>query len=73
MVKLLLVTMRSWVQVLETTSCRNAGKDCIHKTHSGQTLPRTMRKQNVWPDPSSDPAQAEATCTRLPFNCFWSR
>jgi hypothetical protein len=27
-----LVTMKSWVQVLETASCRNAGKDCIHKT-----------------------------------------
>jgi hypothetical protein len=31
-----LVTMRS--QVLQTASCRNAGKDCAHKTQSGRTL-----------------------------------
>jgi hypothetical protein len=30
--------MRLWVQVLETTSCRNAGKGRVHKTLSGQTL-----------------------------------
>jgi hypothetical protein len=40
-------TMKSWVQVLETASCRNAGKDCIHKTKSGQTLPQTLRKQEL--------------------------
>jgi hypothetical protein len=38
------VTMRSWVQVLETATCRNAGKDCVHKTQSGRTLPWTLRK-----------------------------
>jgi hypothetical protein len=26
------------VQVLDTTPCRNAGKDCVHKSQSGQTL-----------------------------------
>jgi hypothetical protein len=31
----------------ETTSCRNAGKDCIHKTQSGWTLPRTRRKREL--------------------------
>jgi hypothetical protein len=25
-------------------SCRNAGKGCVDKTQSGQTLPRTLRK-----------------------------
>jgi hypothetical protein len=38
-----LVTMRSWVQVLETTSCRKAVKDCVHKTQSCRTLPWTLR------------------------------
>jgi hypothetical protein len=38
-----LVTMRSWVEVLETTSCRNAGKDYIHNTQSDWTL----RKQKL--------------------------
>lgn len=47
-----LVTMRPRVQVLETASCRNAGKGCVLKTQSGRTLPRT-------------PAQAGATCTGL--------
>jgi hypothetical protein len=31
--------------MVETVSCRNAGKDCIHKTQSGRTLPRTLRKR----------------------------
>jgi hypothetical protein len=26
---------RSCVQLLETASCRNAGKSCVHKTQSG--------------------------------------
>jgi hypothetical protein len=39
--------MRSWVQVLETASCINAGKGCVHKTESGQILPRTLRKQEL--------------------------
>jgi hypothetical protein len=39
--------MRSWVQVLETTSCKNAGKGYVHKTQSGQTLPWTLRKQEL--------------------------
>jgi len=44
--------MRSWVQVLETASCRNAGKGCVQKT------------QVVGPFPwRPDPAQAGATCT----------
>jgi hypothetical protein len=34
--------MRSWVQVLETTSCRNAGKGCVYKTQSGRALPQTL-------------------------------
>jgi hypothetical protein len=36
--------MRSWVQVMETASCRNAGKGCVHKIQSGRTFPRTLRK-----------------------------
>jgi hypothetical protein len=32
-------------QVLETTSCRNVGKGCVHKTQSGRTLPRTLHKR----------------------------
>jgi hypothetical protein len=32
------MTMRSWVQVLETASCRNARKSCIHKTQNGWTM-----------------------------------
>ena len=39
--------MRSWVQVLETASCRNAGKGCVHKTQSGRTLPRTLCKREL--------------------------
>jgi hypothetical protein len=31
--------------VLETTSCRNAGKSCVHKTESGRTFSRTLRKR----------------------------
>jgi hypothetical protein len=46
-------TMRSWVHVLKTASCRNAGKDCVHKTQSGWTFPRTLRKRELhapgWP------------------------
>jgi hypothetical protein len=34
-----IVTMRSCVHVIETASRRNAGKDCVHKTKSGPTLP----------------------------------
>jgi hypothetical protein len=37
----------SWVQVLKTTSCKNAGKGCVHKTQSGQTLPQTLHKQEA--------------------------
>jgi hypothetical protein len=36
--------MGSTVQVLETISCRNAVKDCVHKTQCGQTVPWTLRK-----------------------------
>jgi hypothetical protein len=39
--------MRSCVQVLETASCINAVTCCVHKTQSGQTLPRTLRKQEL--------------------------
>jgi hypothetical protein len=39
--------MRSWVQVLETTSCRNAGKGCVHKTQSSQTLPQTLHMREL--------------------------
>jgi hypothetical protein len=42
-----LVTMRPWVQVLETASCRNSGKGCVHKTQSGWILPWTLRKQEL--------------------------
>jgi hypothetical protein len=48
--------MRSWVQVPETSSCRNAGKGCVHKTQSGRTLPQ-----------GPDPTQTGATCTELPL------
>jgi hypothetical protein len=37
----------SWVQVLETASCGNEGKDCVHKTQSGLTLPRTLHKREL--------------------------
>jgi hypothetical protein len=36
-----------YLQVLETASCRNPGKCCVHKTQSGQTLPKTLRKQEL--------------------------
>jgi hypothetical protein len=39
--------MRSWVQVLETTSCRNAEKGYVHKTQSDRTLPRTLHKREL--------------------------
>jgi hypothetical protein len=39
--------MRQWVQVLETASYRNAGKDYVHKTQNGWTLPRTRRKREL--------------------------
>jgi hypothetical protein len=43
------VIMRSWVQVLETASCKNAGKDCVHKSknQSGQTLLWTLCKREL--------------------------
>jgi hypothetical protein len=43
----ILVTMWPSVHVLETASCRNVGKGCVHKTQSGQTLSRTLRKQEL--------------------------
>jgi hypothetical protein len=39
--------MRSWVQLLETSSCRNARKSYVHKTQSGRTLLRTLRKRDL--------------------------
>jgi hypothetical protein len=33
------------VLYLETASCRNAGKDCVHKTQSGCALPQAPRKR----------------------------
>jgi hypothetical protein len=36
-----------WVQVLETTSYRIAGKGCAQKSQSGQTLSRTLCKQEL--------------------------
>ena len=42
--------MRSWVQVLETASCRNAGRGCVQKTQSGRTLPWTLRKRELHDD-----------------------
>jgi hypothetical protein len=33
--------------VLETAYCRNAGKDCVHKTQLGRTLPRTLCKREL--------------------------
>jgi hypothetical protein len=42
-----LVTMRSWVHVLETTFCRNAGKGCVHKTQRDRTVPWTRRKREL--------------------------
>jgi hypothetical protein len=41
------VTMRSWVQVLEIASYRNEGKDYVHKTQSGRTLPWTLCKEEL--------------------------
>jgi hypothetical protein len=38
----------SSLQVLETVSYRNVGKGCVHKTQSGQILPRTLRKQELY-------------------------
>jgi hypothetical protein len=37
----------AWFQVLETASCRNAGKCCINKTQSGRTLPRILHKREL--------------------------
>jgi hypothetical protein len=37
--------MRSQFQV-QTVSCRNAGKCCVHKTQSGRILPRILRKKS---------------------------
>jgi pentatricopeptide repeat protein len=37
------IIYQSWVQVLETASCRNVGKCCVHKTQIGWTL----RKQEL--------------------------
>jgi hypothetical protein len=45
--KLLPCDMRSWVQVLEMTSCRNAGKGYIHKTQSGRIIPWTLPKREL--------------------------
>jgi hypothetical protein len=47
--------MRSWIQVLETASCRNAWEGCVHQTQSGRTLLGTLHK---WEG---------ATCTMLPL------
>jgi hypothetical protein len=41
--------MRSQVQVLETGSCRNAGKCCVRKIQSDRTLPRTLCKLELHP------------------------
>jgi hypothetical protein len=38
-----------YINVLVIALSRNAGKDCVHKTQSGQTLPRTLRKQELRP------------------------
>jgi hypothetical protein len=46
-VKLLPCDHGSWVQVLETTSYRNAGKCCVHKTQSDRTLLRSLRKREL--------------------------
>jgi hypothetical protein len=35
------------LEVFLLASCRNAGKDCVHKTQSGRILPRTLRKQEL--------------------------
>jgi hypothetical protein len=34
-------------QVLETISCINVGKGCVHKIQSGRTLIQTLRKQQL--------------------------
>jgi hypothetical protein len=39
--------MHSWVQVLETISCKNVGKGCVHMIQSGRTLPQTLRKREL--------------------------
>jgi hypothetical protein len=38
---------KSIKQVPETASCRNAGKGCVHKTQSGQTLPWALCKREL--------------------------
>jgi hypothetical protein len=42
------IKKNQWVQVLQIAYCRNAGKDCVHKTQSGQTLPWTLCKQELF-------------------------
>jgi hypothetical protein len=42
------MTVRSWVQVLEAVSCRNAGKCCIHKTQNGRTLTKRELRAPVY-------------------------
>jgi hypothetical protein len=42
-----IVILWSWVQVLKTASCRNAGKSCVHKIQSGRHFPRTLRKREL--------------------------
>jgi hypothetical protein len=58
------VIVRSWVQILETTSCKNAGKGSVHKIESGQTLPQNLRKLRVHGCPLSDRTLPQTRCKR---------
>jgi hypothetical protein len=46
-VKLLSCDHEVMGSVLETASCENAGKGCVHKTQSGRTLPRALHKREL--------------------------
>jgi hypothetical protein len=47
MVKLLPYDHVVMVQAIETATCRNGGKYCIHKPESGRTLPQTLHKREL--------------------------
>jgi hypothetical protein len=58
--------MRSWVQVLETAFCRNAGKGCVHETQCGRTLhKRELRAPGCLFD-----CIAESTLSELSLDIF---
>jgi hypothetical protein len=66
--------MRSWVQVLETASRRNAGKCYVHKSQSDRTLPQTLRKQELRAPgcPYSNPWISNTAYIKHLFNFLYS-